>query len=161
VHAAVREHLGRLPAALRELLEIASVLGRDFTAAALSKVSVRPASEVTGALAEAAELGVLVERDAHDFAFSHGILAETLHRDLPAARRASLHLAIADGIARDPAEIARHLFEAGPEHGERATRAAALAAEDACGRMAFEVAGALARRALAVISPDDRPLRFE
>ncbi len=161
VHAAVREHLGRLPTTLRGLLEIASVLGREFTAAALSKLSARPASEVTEALAEATELGVLVERDGQGFAFSHGIVAETLHRDLPPATRTTLHLAIADGIATDPAEIARHLFDTGPDNAERAVRAAVVAAEDACGRMAFEVAGALARRALEVVSPEDRCLRFE
>jgi hypothetical protein len=161
VHAAVREHLGRLPTELRALLETASVLGLEFTAAALATVRAEPVGEVLDALAVAVQLGVLAERDTHDFAFAHGILAETLHRDLPAARRASLHLALADGIAHDPAEIARHLFEAGPEHGERAARAAAVAAEDACRRLAFEMAEALARRALEIVSPDAAPLCFE
>jgi len=161
VHTAVRDHLGRLPATLKALLEIASVFGREFTASALSKVSAHPAGEVKELLGQAAELGVLVERDEQAFAFSHGILAATLHRGLPAASRAGLHLVIAEGIASNPVEIARHLFEAGPEHTGRAARAAVVAAEDACGRMAYEVAGALARRALEVVSPDDSPLRFE
>lgn len=161
VHAAVREHLGRVPAPLRGLLEIASVLGREFTAAALAQVSGRPVDDVLDGLGQAAELGVLEEREARLYAFSHGIMAETLRRDLPAARRTALHLAIADEIARDPAEIARHLFEAGHEHAARAARAAELAAKDACGRMAFEVAMALARRALEVVAPEDRAGRFE
>jgi hypothetical protein len=168
VRAAIREHLGRLPDDVRSVLEIASVLGREFTASVLGEVSRRPAAELRHLLASAVERGIVVERDVERWAFGHGLYGDTLHKDLPARRRSELHLAVADAlenVGTDDSrstctEIAHHLFQAGPEHGERALEAARIAIDDALRRLAFEVAALLARKALAVVPSQDAVRRF-
>ena len=164
VRNAIREHLRGLPPALRPVLEAAAAVGRELSASVLADVLRRPLPEIGDALAMAAELGVLVARGPR-FAFAHGLIAETLHDDLSAARRAELHLAVADALERDPAkplsEIARHLLEAGPEHADRAAAAVLQAAERARRQLAFEPAAALIERVLATVPPASQQLRFE
>src|SRR5205823_710786 len=99
VRTAIREHLAGLPAALRPVLEAAAVIGREVQAPVVAEISGVP---VDDALARAIELGFLVERGPGRIAFAHGLIAETLHDDLPAARRHELHLAVASYLERDP-----------------------------------------------------------
>jgi hypothetical protein len=167
VRAAIRDHLGRLPADLQSLLAVASVFGREFTAAALAGVSSRPMVEVRELLSTGVDRGVLVERDGERYTFGHGLFGDTLHKDLSATRRSELHLAIADALehvktddSSSNAEIAHHLFQAGPENADRALDALDAAIDDALRRLAFEVAIDHAKKALAVVPTNDSVRRF-
>jgi hypothetical protein len=165
VRTAIREHLRGLPAELAAVLDASAVIGRELSAAVVVDVCKRPASEVNDALALAVELGVLVERGHARYAFAHGLIQETRHDDLPAGRRAELHLAVANALERDPArpltEIAHHLLDAGPEHADRAADVARAAAERARRQLAFEPAAALIERVLSTAPPSSQLVRFE
>ena len=165
VRTAIREHLAALPASLRPVLEAAAVIGREVQASVVAEVCGRPTAEVEDQLAHGVELGVLVDRGAGRIAFAHGLIAETLHDDLPAGRRHELHLAVADWLERDPSpalsEIAHHLLEAGAEHAERAADAVRRAAERARRHLAFEPAAQLIERSLASAPTTNRLARFE
>jgi len=169
IRSAIREHLSALPGELFPVLEAAAVIGRELSGALVTQLCGRPQSDVLDALGRATELGIVVERGGDRFAFAHGLIAETLHHDLPAARRAELHLALADALERahagDPAapwtEIAHHLFDAGSEHAMRAVEVARRAAERARALLAFESAAALVARALEVLPPHELATKFE
>lgn len=166
VRAAIREHLRALPPELLPVLEVAAVIGRELAGTLVAQLC---DAEVADALAAAVELGILVERGSGRFAFAHGLIAATLHHDLPAARRAQLHLRVAVAFERahagDPnapwTEIAHHLFDAGPEHAARAVEVARRAAERSRDQLAFESAATLVERALEVVPPNDVAGRFE
>lgn len=165
VRNAIREHLRAVPRDLAPVMEAAAVIGREVTAAAVADVTRRPLPEVLGALQAAVELGVLVERGPGRFAFSHGLIAETLRTDLPALLRCELHLAVADALEREPArplaEIAHHLLDAGAEHAARAAETARRAAELARRQLAFEPAAALIQRVFSIAPPSSGQARFE
>jgi hypothetical protein len=165
VRTAIREHLTGLPPELRPVLETAAVIGREVQATVVAEICRRPNVEVEDELARAVELGVLVERGAGRIAFAHGLIAEMLHDDLPAARRRDLHLAIADWLERDPSpvltEIAHHLLAAGAEHAERAADVVRRAAERARRQLAFEAAAQLIDRSLATVPAPNKLARFE
>jgi hypothetical protein len=158
VRAAIRAHLGQLPGDMRAMLEVAAVLGPELPATTLAEV-IDPSPSVealVARLAEARDLGVLVEPSPSRFAFSHGLFREVLSADL-GARRAPLHRRAADVLERlhagEPtaplAEIARHLRAAGPEMAARARDAAVAAADRAAATLAHEEAVALREHALA------------
>jgi hypothetical protein len=165
VRSAIREHLRAVPQELAPVLETAAVVGREVAAAIVSVVTRRPLADVIGALRSAVELGVLVERGPGRFAFAHGLIAETLHADLPSSRRCELHLAVADALEQEPeralAEIAHHLLDAGTDQADRAAETARLAAEQARRQLAFEPAATLIERVLATAPPTSHHVRFE
>jgi len=169
VRTAIREHLRCLPGDLTPLLEVAAVIGREFSAPNVAELSERATDEVLDALGSAVELGVLVERAPGRFAFAHGLIAETLHHDLSAARRARLHASFAAVLERthadDPAaplaELAHHLFEAGTDLVDRAVEIALRAAEQASRQLAYEAAAHLVERALSIVPPGNARVRFE
>ncbi|MBA3462342.1 MAG: AAA family ATPase [Deltaproteobacteria bacterium] len=165
VRNAIREHLRAVPADLAPVLEAAAVMGREVSASTVADVTRRPPQDVLGALHSAVELGVLVERAAGRFAFAHGLIAETLHADIPTLLRRELHLAVADALEREPerplAEIAHHLLDAGANHGARAAETAQQAAELARRQLAFEPAAALIQRVLSIAPPSNQQARYE
>jgi predicted ATPase len=169
VRAAIRRHLAALPPALAEPLELAAVIGRELSAQLLAALLGRPLGEVVELLDQAVELGVLVGRGPGRWAFAHSLICDTLHLDLPARRRTQLHLKVADALestaAGDPApplaELARHLFEAGPDVIGRAADAASRAAERALKALAFEQAEELVQRALDGLQAAPLGSRFE
>ncbi|HEY5946308.1 MAG TPA: AAA family ATPase, partial [Kofleriaceae bacterium] len=165
VRTAIREHLRGLPADVAAVLDAAAAIGREFTTSVLADVCKRSPNEVHDALDAAVELGVLVVRGPSRYAFAHGLIQETRHDDLPAGRRAELHLAVANALERDPArpltEIAHHLLDAGPDHADRAAEVAQQAAERSRRQLAFEPAAALIERVLATSPPSSQTARFE
>jgi predicted ATPase len=141
VRVAIREHLAALPEQLLAPLEIAAVIGREFASSLVAQVAGTPQLEIKERMLSASRLGILVERGPERFAFAHALIEETLVQDLPAIRRAVVHGQIADAL--DPssaAEIARHLFEAGPDSATRAIAAARKAADHSMRQFAFEQA---------------------
>ncbi len=165
VRTAIREHLRAVPAQITSVLEAAAVIGREFSASVLGDVCGRPPGEIADVLESALELGLVIERGPSRYAFFHGLIAETLHADLPSARRSELHGAVATALERDPspplAEIAHHLLHAGADHAARACHVALQAAERARRQLAFEPAIELVERVFATAPPADDRTRFE
>src|SRR5262249_49422930 len=149
VRAAIRAHLGRLPAPARALADAASVLGSEPSRALLPALAGVDERAAAHELAVLVDHGVLIERGAH-LGFAHALFAETLPHDLDPARREALHEGAAGLLAQVPgapaAEITRHLFAAGPACVADAIAAARRAAADAARQLAFDEAAALLER---------------
>jgi class 3 adenylate cyclase len=124
----------------RGVIEIASVVGRDFNLNRLEAASGLPREAVTDLLdqAEALELVYEVRGAAGRYSFRHALIREALYDALPSSKRRRLHRAVAEAIrglgeTRDPdAEIAYHYLhcasladaDAAIEYSRRAARAA-------------------------------------
>jgi len=108
VTSVVRRRLGRLGDAALDAVRVAAVVGDGCRTALVHRL----ASE--RGLAQAQEAGVLLV-DEGVVRFRHRVVAEVVHRDLPAGQRAELHHAAAR-LERDAgsssAVVARHLLEA-------------------------------------------------
>jgi len=154
--AVLDEHLGRLSPRTRALLEIAAVLGRDFTVRELVAVAGDGPDPVHQDLAEAVATSVV--QPAHEpgrFRFAHVLLRDRIYAESLPSTRAGLHFRAATALlAQDPPALAaavHHLFEgqsaAAPA---RVAEVALAAAEASLSRLAFEDAAQLARRALSL-----------
>ncbi len=120
VRETIRHRLDPLPDRARMLLLTAAVIGREFRLDTLRRVCELDAAELDLALGEAVGSGVVVERAGTlgAYAFSHGLIRETLYDDLGPQRRGLLHLAVGQALeelyAADPAphvaELAHHFF---------------------------------------------------
>jgi len=170
VRAVVAERLGRLSSDCRRILEIASVVGRDFELRVLQPVSGLDAGQLLMLLeeAEAARLVGVVPGELSRWRFAHALVREVLYEGLLAARRVRLHGLVADALeavhAAEPgphlAELAHHLVEAAPGSEKTAARAVQMAT--AAGRrsmemLAWEDAAELFQRALAALELTERP----
>ncbi|MFJ9728621.1 ATP-binding protein [Streptomyces sp. NPDC101209] len=156
VRAAVRERLADLTPRAARLLDVAAVLGTRFRLDVLAETAEVPLAEVRALLGEAAGAGLLAEVGAHRAGFRHDLLRDAVYDALTPGDRAALHHAAAEVLAgyarrgRDtgPAEVAHHLFLAGPEHAAAAARCACEAAARAEALSAFEDAARWYERAV-------------
>ncbi|HTN24770.1 MAG TPA: AAA family ATPase [Solirubrobacteraceae bacterium] len=122
VRETIRHRLDPLPERTRMLLLTAAVIGREFRLDTLRRVCELGPAELDLALSEAVGSGVIVERPASlgVYAFSHGLIRETLYDDLGPQRRGLLHQAVGTALEElyiaDPephvAELAHHFFVA-------------------------------------------------
>jgi tetratricopeptide (TPR) repeat protein len=122
VRETIRHRLEPLPDRTLQLLCTAAVIGREFRIDTLQRVSTADPVELDEALGEAVDSGVIAERPSvlGAYAFSHGLIRETLYDDLGPQRRGCLHrevgLALEELYAADPepriAELAHHFFVA-------------------------------------------------
>jgi DNA-binding CsgD family transcriptional regulator len=113
VKAAAQVALAPLDRSTREVLETASVIGREFDLAILDRMLAGgpdPIRAVDLALAH----GVLTARSSQIFAFSQALVREVLYDSLGLARRTALHESVAAALA----EFRRHVGERGPTVGE-------------------------------------------
>ncbi len=157
----VREVVGRrlsdLPEATNTVLAAASVLGREFDVALLTKVvggSVASVLEALESAEEARLIGEVVGR-AGRYSFAHALVRTVLVDELGTNRRVRLHQAAGLALeteANPPlGELAYHFGEAAiMGETERAVQYATLAAEHAMSIAAPEEAVTLARRGLEV-----------
>jgi hypothetical protein len=151
--AVLDEHLAQLAPGTRALLDVAAVLGRDFTAADLAATAGKTPDEAFAALNEAVATSIVVPgADAAGFRFSHVLLRDRLYAELPPSARAALHTRAGDALlarGADTQVAIHHLFEGQSAGQPLAIAEAALAAAVAAlGRLAFEDAADLGRRAL-------------
>ncbi len=173
VRESVAHRIGELGPGVEALLEIASVIGREFEAELIVDVGDRPSEEVTNALEAAVAAGLLtdVPGTLDHYAFSHALFRQTVYAGIPKRRRATLHGKVADALERrhgsDPrhvAELARHFAGAGPPAAPKALEYCVRAGAGALGGLAFEEAvthyGA-ALSALNAIDNADEGLRCE
>jgi tetratricopeptide (TPR) repeat protein len=122
VRETIRHRLEPLPDRTLQLLCTASVIGREFGVDTLQRVSAADPAELDLALGQAVDCGVIAERPSvlGSYAFSHGLIRETLYDDLGPQRRGRLHrevgLVLEEHYAGDPephiAELAHHFFVA-------------------------------------------------
>jgi DNA-binding SARP family transcriptional activator len=156
VREMVERRLRRLAEPGREVVAVASVLGRDFEYGLLHSAVAFPEREVLDALDDA--IGAyLVEESPTGYRFRHDLVREAVYRGLTRARRQQLHRRVgmvlaesAAGAAADPEQISYHFtrsdepWHAAPHLEAAARKAAALFANEQAIAL-YEQAVALAR----------------
>ncbi|HEY2178155.1 MAG TPA: AAA family ATPase [Caulobacteraceae bacterium] len=155
--AARLDRLGRA----REVAQLASVIGRDFTYELLAAISPLPESELQADLGVLAEAELIYARGSPpeaSYRFKHALARDAAYETLLKSRRRALHGDVARVIAErfaalaqaQPELLARHWTEA----GERAPAIAAWksAGDGAYARRAFTEAETAYRRALDLLA---------
>ena len=172
----VREVVGRRLDQLSDpsnaLLQIASVVGREFALGVVQAVSELDGVAITEAIDEAVAARVVAEtpRTLDRYAFSHALIRETLYEEIPTTRRIGLHRKIGGVLemlyekAPEPhlAELAYHFLEAAPGGDvAKAVSYAERAAARAISQLAYEEATKHYRMALEALelAPADPALR--
>ncbi|NJN55560.1 MAG: hypothetical protein HC804_12875 [Anaerolineae bacterium] len=102
IHGLLLARLDRLPVVERDLLQVASVIGRQFAAEPLAMLSAEPSPQLVVEMLvtlSAAEMTRLVEADPEwVYLFQHAMTHEVAYESLPYARRQMLHALIADWL---------------------------------------------------------------
>ncbi len=169
VRQLVERRLTRLDGRTREALMLASVLGQTFDLGSLAAVTERAPVELSDALDEALQAGLLSEvaGPPGTFEFSHALVRETLYRRPSSVRRELLHRRAGEALVahyhgRDDAhaaELARHFLAAGARgDAERAVHYSVIAAHQALTRLAYEEAAELFSLALERAGASGGPL---
>ncbi len=151
VRAVIRQRLATLAPRTRAVLDLAAVVGREFTRATLARLSGEPSAELAVALADAIDAAVVLEIAPGTYRFGHILTREVLHQDLAAERRERLHLELAGLLASAAApasELAHHYLEAGAAGRGPLLHAARAAAAQAEAQFAFGEAARLLGYAL-------------
>jgi tetratricopeptide (TPR) repeat protein len=154
----IGRRIGHLSERCGHVLEIASVLGREFTLDVLGQLSEREPDELLEILDEAARARLVIDTPGMlgGMRFSHTLVRDTLYEELSSAQRVRLHRRAGQALEQlrgtNPdhlAELAHHYFAASPMgESEKAIDYARRAAEAAQARLAFEEAARLYRMAL-------------
>jgi tetratricopeptide (TPR) repeat protein len=149
VRAVVSQRLALLSEKCRELLAVASVVGREFDIDILATASGIEPGHVVDHLQEALAISMLVAVPGAPgrYRFAHEIVREVLYNELPAPRAMTLHRRVGEALQSiyaaelDPhaAELAHHFAMAAPAGtaGE-AVRYASRAARRARDQLAYE-----------------------
>jgi len=162
VRAAIDAHVRMLEDDAREILAIASVLGRSIESRLLAIVAERPLDAIDRALRNALSVRVIEDTgDPDRFRFAHILIGEQLERSLPSTRRTELHW-----------KLGKHFAALGDEHADRAAHHLSLgldagradelvemtlrAARRAMTQLAFEDAVQACERALALVPSGGR-----
>jgi DNA-binding SARP family transcriptional activator/tetratricopeptide (TPR) repeat protein len=170
VRGLVRGRVQRLGESAGQALELAAVLGAEFSLALLrSTGEIEQGSLLDGLeAAEAAGLIVAVPDQPGRWMFKHALVRAALYEQLTDLRRGRLHSSITDALERlggDPAELAYHAFAArGIDGPQRAVRTSRLAAQEALSELAYEEAAGHWQHALQALEQDtgaDRRERCE
>jgi class 3 adenylate cyclase/tetratricopeptide (TPR) repeat protein len=144
LRAVLGARLDRLPDALKRLLQIAAVLGREFPRRLLETVWDGPGS-VAAHLAELARLDFVHELSAGDdptYAFNHALTQEVAYESLLTAHRAALHETAAAALEAASAASMERESERLAYHWTRTSRADK--AVEALRRVASRAMGAYA-----------------
>lgn len=155
--ALFKRRIAALPQEVVEVLELGSVVGREFDADLLSLVSQIPATDIVQRLDHALSAGLVAERGALGrYRFAHILIRETLYEGLPMADRMRAHSAVArqleDRYGDDPGEhlgeLAHHHFKAAQAGDfDKTLEYTWAAAERARKQTAYEEAARLYNRA--------------
>ena len=170
VRDVVRGRLSRLSSVAHQVLVVAAVAGREFSAQLLAATrDAGPPEQMVQGLDEALGARLIVESDPVESAgyiFVHAIVRQTIYRDLTSARRMHLHRQVAEAIeqlhgsddASSLAALAHHFAEAAPiGQWEKAADYALRAARRALEQMAHEEASRVLERALRALDTAGRP----
>jgi DNA-binding SARP family transcriptional activator len=161
VREAIGLRLQRQSEECREVLTLASVIGREFGVDALGRASGLEEAALFELLEEAAVARLIgdVPGAGARLRFTHILVRDTLYEDVPAPRRLRLHRAIGEtlealyGRDLDPhlAELAHHYLQAGSIAAEKAIEYAERAGDRAASQHGYEEAGRHYSSALRVI----------
>jgi len=141
VRSLIQARFASLDEGAREIVELASVVGRGFDPGLLGGVANRDEDEILDLIEPLQEAGLLVETGPETYYFSHDKLRQVLYEDLTSRRRRKLHLRVAlvlEEAAGEPAELAHHYLRA--RMWEKALGYLTLAAQTADHAYAWESA---------------------
>jgi ABC-type transport system substrate-binding protein/class 3 adenylate cyclase len=166
VQGALQARLDRLPARTREVVSVASAVGRGFGLPLLERLL--PREQVMPALTDLMRLDLIVEvsrRPAPEYRFRHGLVQEVAYGSLLEPARRSLHRRIGEALETLYGEsnesvygpLARHFAEA--DEPERAARYLLAAGDAARAVYADHEAVEHYRRARAFLRRLDDPER--
>jgi DNA-binding CsgD family transcriptional regulator len=159
---AVAAHIRPLSDPARRLVDVASVLGRQFPPGDVATLMGEPVGRLLGPIEEARRAGILV--DVGDtLAFRHDLLREAVYDELPGSVRQALHRDAASALlarGADTASVASHVAVSAVPGDEQAVRVLEQAAAELTGPNPSAAAD-LACQALGLRAPDDpdRPAR--
>ncbi|MFP4345174.1 MAG: BTAD domain-containing putative transcriptional regulator [Anaerolineales bacterium] len=133
VHAVIERRLKELSPEARALVDVAAVVGREFSTTVLTQVSQHDESTLVDALDELWQRRIIRERDGNIYDFSHNKLREIAYCTLSLVRRRLLHSRVAkvlEALCTTPApemtcDLARHYTAAGEMEKALAYRLAA------------------------------------
>lgn len=116
IAALLAARLDALPPEERELLETASIAGREFPLAGVAHILGEPAETVRLRLQGPVRRRLLRTLASGEFRFHHDLVRNAAYRSVPKRRRADLHAAFADWLEQAgwdaPRVIGHHLAEA-------------------------------------------------
>jgi hypothetical protein len=165
VRDAVRRRLSLLPEAVSRLLTAAAVLGREFHRQVLAASVGAPVAQVDRQLAQAVSARLVVTLGDGRFAFAHDLVRETLYSGLDEAAVGERHAAVVRALAGSstlgerilPADLARHAYLGRAElDTDQVVGLLVAAGKDAVRRFALEEMINHYRRAVELMTPDDR-----
>jgi DNA-binding CsgD family transcriptional regulator len=104
--AAIAQHLRLLSEEARRLLQVASVLGREFTLTEVAAMTAQPVSQLIGPIGEALRAEMLAEVPT-GLAFRHDLLREAAYQSLPVSARVALHRDAGEALRRTGAPVVR------------------------------------------------------
>lgn len=130
----IRHRVAALPRDVASVLGLAAVIGEKVPVSLLQRCASVPVDAVVGAVEMLISEGFLGNSDDPDLVvFPHQITQSAVASLIIPARLSGLHLRVADALVAtvptDPGAVARHLFQAGPDHAGRAMSYAVEAAE--------------------------------
>jgi len=159
VREVIARRRARLAPSTNEVLQVGSVIGRDFDVDVVERVSNVSEEDILASLEEASAARVVSEvPDAPDrYTFVHALVRDTIYDEIPASRRIRLHHRVAEALeglrATDIGpylvQLAHHFGEAGDAGDVRkAVAYLQLAGDGATTQLAYETAADHYRRAL-------------
>ena len=160
--SAIAAHIRPLSDPARRLVDVASVLGRQFSPGDVAALIGEPVGRLLGAVEEARRAGLLVDV-GDSLAFRHDLVRETIYNELPGSVRQALHRDAASALLARGASwtsVASHVAVSAVPGDEQAARALEQAAAELRGPNPGAAAD-LACQALGLRAPDDpeRPAR--
>ena len=160
VREALGRRLNRLTEETNELLQIAAIIGRDFTYDTLTLLGDRDEDALLKMIEEALEARVIEETEqAGRYRFTHAQMQETLLAELSTTRRVRLHGQVGEALEKRygahaeerAGRLAMHFSEAAtlsPRFGEKAAKYSAIAGRQAVAQSAYPEAARHFRAAL-------------
>jgi class 3 adenylate cyclase/predicted ATPase len=171
LHDSLMARLDRL-APVKEVAQTAAVIGREFGDDLLAAVSPLPEDQLTSALDQLAQSGLVFRHGTPPeatYSFKHALVQDAAYQSLLKAKRQQLHARIGEVLEarfpataeQDPEVLARHLTEAG--FAERALGYWERAGRLAMARAASKEAAAYFQKALALSTalPDSRERKLQ
>lgn len=160
VRDTVLRRVRRLDPAVKELLEVASVIGKEFRLPLLAQAAAVPSTDLRQRLSVADSEGIIRAVDAASYAFDHGLIREGLYETIDDERRAGLHAAVAEALENEGVteggenltEIAHHYLRASLDDAGPPYSFALRAGKRALAVLAYEQAVELLEEAL-TLSP--------
>ena len=159
----ITRRIGNLSEEAVVLLNIASVIGREFDRSVLEQVCRYEAEQMLDLIEEAIGARVIEEVPGGflRYSFCHALIREALYGELSRTRRARVHREVADALAGSAedsgpggaAELAHHLHAAVADRdgAHKAMQASVVAGDQAMSQRAYEDAWAHYDRALTVV----------